>query len=171
MDVYHPVFYFLLVKNGSLCLHRRFNQAWILIFIAEWQVCNDASTIWIPDAVLLQRTCRCSQGFIEWHYEVGQNSKQEKSQWQMLARTASDTVNYANELIREAERADKTKQPLFNHSWGLLELWSQIYNACCSIHILCVCVCMCDGTTQHKHHLKECLVSLWWQWWSWKDRW
>lgn len=40
----------------------------------------------------------------------------------MLARTASDTVNYANELIREAERADKTKQPLFNHSWGLLEL-------------------------------------------------
>lgn len=68
----------------------------------------------------VQCTCRCTKGCSD--YEVGQNSKQEKSQWQLLARTALDTVNYANELIREAERADKTKQPLFNHSWGLLEL-------------------------------------------------
>lgn len=68
-------------------------------------------------------------------FQAGEN------QWQLPARTASDAVNYANVLIREAERADKTKQPLFNHSWGLLELWSQIYNACRNVHILCVRVC------------------------------
>lgn len=34
--------------------------------------------------------------------EVGQNSKQEKSQWQLVASAASGTVNYANELIRKS---------------------------------------------------------------------
>lgn len=37
--------------------------------------------------------------------QVGQNSKQEG----LTASAPSDAVNYANELIREAERADKTK--------------------------------------------------------------
>lgn len=37
--------------------------------------------------------------------QVGQNSKQEG----LTARAPSDAVNYANELIRESERADKTK--------------------------------------------------------------
>ena len=86
---------------------------------------------------------------LEWHYKAGQNSKQEKSQWQLLARTASDAANYANELISAVERTDKTKWPLLNHSWGLLKWWSQICNACSSIHSVHVCAVR----VQSKHHL------------------
>lgn len=112
-------------------------------------------------------TCTCIRSCAEWHYKVGQNSKQEKSQWQLLARTASDAANYANELISAVERTDKTKWPLFNHSWGLLKWRSQIYNACSNIHSVHVCAVH----VQSKHHLKERLVSLGWQWWLWSDRW
>lgn len=118
-------------------------------------ICRGAAAVWIQNAAVVR--CTCTRGCTEWHCKVGQNSKQGKSQWQPLARTASDVGNYANELISVMERTDKTKRPLFNHSWGLLKWWSQIYNACPNIHTVCVCVCVVH--VQSKHHLKERLVS------------
>lgn len=64
-----------------------------------------------------------SRGCSERHRQVGQNSKQENFwRWWRLARTPSEAVNYANELIREAERADKTKQALLKSQLGFAEV-------------------------------------------------
>ena len=80
---------------------------------------------------------------------------------QLLARTPSASVNYANELIREAERADKTKTApsiADRFCWSsdlrsIMHVVTFIFSLCVSVWAL--------GTARSKHPPEERLVSLW----------